>query len=160
MRPLDDLDLAILTELENNAKVTVSELARRLHSANSTIRDRIRRLEDDGVIRAYTVAIDPKKLGLQIKAVVQVTRDHSISLETLVSEAAKLPEISHVQLLTGDTDELITIYARDVEHLKDIIYNKFESLPGLIRMSTTIVLDERSFPLTRCFESGEQPKSS
>ena len=160
MRPLDDLDLAILTELENNAKITVSELARRLDSANSTIRDRIRRLEDDGVIRAYTIAIDPKKLGLQIKAIVQVTRDHSIPLETLVSEAAKLSEISHVQLLTGDTDELITIYARDVEHLKDIIYNKFESLPGLIRMSTTIVLDERSFPLTRCFESDEQPKSS
>lgn len=158
MRPLDDLDLAILTELESNAKTTVSELARRLDSANSTIRDRIRRLEDDGVIRAYTIAIDPQKLGLEVKAIVQVTRDHSIPLETLISEAAKLPEISRVQLLTGDTDELITVYARDVQHLKDIIYNELGSLPGLIRMSTSIVLDERSFPLTRCFEGGEQSK--
>ena len=156
MRPLDDLDLAILAELEGNARITASELARRLGSPNSTIRDRIQRLEDDGVIRAYTVIIDPEKLGLGIKAVVQVTREHSVSLETLISEAAKLPEITSIQLLTGDTDELITIYARDVDHLKDVMYNKFGSLPGLIRMSTAIVLDERSFPLTSRFESDEK----
>lgn len=157
MRLLDDLDLAILTELESNARITASELSRRLDSPSSTIRDRIQRLEDDGVIRAYTTVIDPEKLGLGIKAVVQVTRDHSVSLETLISEAAKLPEITNVQLLTGDTDELITIYARDVEHLKDIMYNKFGSLPGLIRMSTAIVLDERDFPLTNRFKSDEEP---
>ena len=159
MRPLDDLDLAILAELEGNARITASELARRLGSPNSTIRDRIQRLEDDGVIRAYTAIIDPEKLGLGIKAVVQVTREHSVSLETLISEAAKLPEITNVQLLTGDTDELITIYARDVDHLKDVMYNKFGSLPGLIRMSTAIVLDERSFPLTSRFKSDEKPRN-
>lgn len=157
MRSLDDLDLAILAELESNARITVSELAGCLDSPNSTIRDRIRKLEDDGVICAYTAVIDPEKLGLGIKAVVQVTREHSISLETLVSEATKLPEVTNVQLLTGNTDELITIYARDVAHLKDIIYNKFESLPGLIRMSTAIVLDERSFPMTNRFKSDEKP---
>jgi Lrp/AsnC family leucine-responsive transcriptional regulator len=153
MRPLDDLDLAILAKLESDARITVSELARCLDSPNSTIRDRIRRLEQDGVIRAYTAVIAPEELGMRIKATVQVTRDHSISLETLISEAAKLPEVTNVQLLTGDTDELITIYARDVAHLKDIIYNKLGSLPGLIRMSTAIVLDERSFPLTQRFGS-------
>ncbi|HEY73310.1 MAG: hypothetical protein DRJ03_06385 [Chloroflexi bacterium] len=160
MRSLDDLDLAILTELESDSKITISELARRLDSAQSTIRDRIRRLEEDGVIRAYTIAIDPEKLGLKIKAVVQVTRDHSIPLETLISEAVKLSEVISVQLLTGDTDELITIYARDVEHLKDIIYNKFGTLPGLIRMSTAIVMDEKSFRLTQRFESGKEPGNS
>ena len=154
MCTLDDLDLAILAELESNARITVSELARRLGSPNSTIRDRIQKLEDESVIQAYKAIIDPQKLGLGIKAVVQVTRDHSISLEILISEAARLPEITKVQLLTGDTDELITVYARDVEHLKDVIYNKFELLPGLIRISTAIVLDEKSFPLTNRFKSG------
>ena len=152
MHPIDDLDLAILAELESNARITVSELARCLDSPSSTIRDRMRRLEEGGVIQAYTTIIDPARLGLGIKAIVHVTRDHSISLETLVSEASKLPEVTNVQLLTGDTDELITIYARDVEHLKDIIYNKFGTLPGLIRMSTAIVLDEKRFLLTQSFK--------
>ena len=152
MHPIDDLDLAILAELESNARITVSELARCLDSPSSTIRDRMRRLEEGGVIQAYTTIIDPARLGLGIKAIVHVTRDHSISLETLVSEASKLPEVTNVQLLTGDTDELITIYARDVAHLKEIIYNKFGTLPGLIRMSTAIVLDEKRFLLTQSFK--------
>jgi DNA-binding Lrp family transcriptional regulator len=149
MRPLDDLDIAILTELESNARITVSELARGLDNPSSTIRDRIRKLEEDGVIRAYTTVIDPARLGMGIKAIIQVTRDHSIPLETLISEAAKLPEVTNVQLVTGDTDELITVYARDVAHLKDIIYNQLGALPGLIRMSTAIVLDEKRFLLTQ-----------
>ncbi len=152
MHPIDDLDLAILAELESNARITVSELARCLDSPSSTIRDRMRKLEEGGVVQAYTTIIDPSKLGLGIKAIVHVTRDHSISLETLISEASKLPEVTNVQLLTGDTDELITIYARDVAHLKEIIYNKFGTLPGLIRMSTAIVLDEKRFLLTQSFK--------
>jgi len=149
MRPLDDLDLAILAELENNARITVSELARRLDSPTSTIRDRIRRLEEDGVILGYTAIINPEKLGLGIKAIVHVTRDHGVSLETILSEATKLPEMTKVQLLTGDTDELITLYARNVDHLKDVMYNKFGLISGMIRMSTAIVLEERDFPLTK-----------
>jgi DNA-binding Lrp family transcriptional regulator len=160
MRSLDDLDLAILAELESNARITISELAKRLDSPGSTIRNRIQRMEDDGVICGYTAIIDPEKLGLGIKAVIQVTREHSVPLETLISEVAKLPEITNVQLLTGDTDELITIYARDVEHLKDIMYNKFGALPGLIRMSTAIVLDERCFPLANRFKSDAELKDS
>ena len=149
MRPLDDLDIAILAELESNARITVSELARCLDNPSSTIRDRMRKLEEDGVICTYTAVIDPARLGMGIKAIVQVTRDHSIPLETLISEAAKLPEVTNVQLVTGDTDELITVYARDVAHLKDIIYNQLGALPGLIRMSTAIVLDEKRFLLTQ-----------
>jgi len=61
-----------------------------------------------------------------------------------------------VQTLTGDTDELITVYARDVDDLKDIIYNKVGALPELTWLSTGIVLDEISFPLTRRF----RPKTS
>ncbi len=160
MRSLDDLALAILAELERNARITISELAKRLESPSSTIRSRIQKMEDDGVISGYTTIIDPEKIGLGIKAVVQVTREHSVPLETLISEVAKLPEITNVQLLTGDTDELITIYARDVDHLKNVMYNKLGALPGLIRMSTAIVLDERRFPLTNRLQGNQEPENS
>mgnify|MGYP000228348027 CR=1 FL=1 len=149
MRSLDDLDLAILAELEQNAKIPVSELARRLGSPQSTVRDRIRRLEEEGVIRNYAAVIDPEKLGLGIKAIIEVSRAQHVSLDDFFSEPAQVPEITTVQILTGDIDELITVYARDVDHLKEIIYSKVGLLPGLTRMSTTIVLDERSFPLVR-----------
>jgi Lrp/AsnC family leucine-responsive transcriptional regulator len=153
MSALDDLDLAILAELEDNARITVSELARRLEAPSSTIRDRMRGLEEDGVILGYTALVNPAKLGLGIKAIIQVTRDQRFSLEDFHHEPAEFPEIIDVQLVTGETDELITVYADDVEHLKEIIYRKVGSLPGLTRSNTAIVLEETRFPLTRRFVS-------
>jgi len=148
---LDPLDIAILAALEQNARVTISELARQLDSPNSTIRDRIRALEESGVILGYTTIISPKKLGLSIKAIIQASRAPSVSLNDFRVEAAKFPEITNVQIVTGETDQLITLHASDVEELKDIMFNKIGSLPGLTKSNTTIVLEERQFPLTRRF---------
>jgi DNA-binding Lrp family transcriptional regulator len=111
MRSLDELDFAILAELESDARITVSELARRLGHPNSTIHDRMRRLEEEKVIRGYTAIIDPRKLGLGIKAVIKVTRAQNVSLEDSLYKPAKLLEVTNVQTLTGDTDELIKSWA-------------------------------------------------
>ena len=151
MPPLDDLDRAILTELEKNARVPIAELARRLDTPGSTIRDRMRGLEQDGVLLGYTALVNPAKLGLGIKAILQVTRDRNFSLQEFHAETAEFREVANVQLVTGETDELITVHARDVDHLKDIIYNVVGALPGVTRSNTAIVLEEERFPVTRQF---------
>jgi Lrp/AsnC family leucine-responsive transcriptional regulator len=151
MHSLNELDLAILAELERDARISVSKLARRLNSPNSTIRDRIRALEESGVILGYSAIINPKKLGLGIKAIIQASRAQGVPLEDFCSEAEEFPEITHLQVVTGDTDQLITVYASNVEHLKDIMFNKVRTLPGLTRANTTIVLEEKRLPLTRRF---------
>lgn len=151
MNALDELDLAILAELEQNARLPVSELARRLDSPNSTIRDRIRGLEENGAILGYTAIVNPEKLGLGIKAIIQAGRAQSVSLEDFCAEAVEFPEITRVQIVTGETDQLITVYVSDVEHLKEVIFDKVGALPGLTKSNTTIVLEERNFPLTRRF---------
>ena len=146
---LDDLDLAILAALEENARVPVSELARRLETPVSTIRDRIRGLEEEQVILGYTARIDAAKLGLGIKAILQVARDERFSLDDFHRESTELPAVTKVQLVTGETDELITVYATDVDHLKEIIYNVVGALPGVTRSNTSIVLEEVRLPLTQ-----------
>jgi len=158
MNGLDRLDIAILTELEKNARISFSELARRLKTPHTTVRDRIRKMENAGVIEGYTTMINPSKIGLGIKAIAQISRDPRISLEEILSEPANLPEVTHLQVVTGDTDELLTIYARNADDLKDIIYNKFGAIPGIVRMSTTIVLDERRIPLTARFRMHRTPE--
>jgi len=152
---LDELDIAILIELEGNARISFSELARRLETPHTTIRDRIRKMEDSGVIEGYAAVINPEKLGLTIKAIAQISRDPKVPLEKILSEPTRLPEITRLQVVTGDTDELLTIYARNTDDLKDIIYNKFGSIPGIVRMSTTIILDERQTPITARFRKRE-----
>lgn len=150
MEDLDRLDLDILAALEENARIPVSELARQLDAPSSTIRDRIRGLEENGVILGYTTRINPIALGLGIKAIIEVTRDQSFSLHEFHSEPGQFTEITNVQLVTGETDELFTVHARDVGHLKEIIYNVVGSLPGVTRSNTSIVMEEERFPLTRC----------
>jgi Lrp/AsnC family transcriptional regulator for asnA, asnC and gidA len=157
MAVVDDLDLAILAALEENARVTVSELSRRLGAPSSTVRDRMRGLEERGVIEGYTTIVNPDKLGLGIKAIIQVARDQSVTLDDFHGEPSRFVEITSVQLVTGETDQLITVYADDVEHLKEIIYEKVGSLPGLTRSNTAIVLEERRFPLTRRFTVDRGP---
>lgn len=157
MYKFDDLDTAILIEMERNARITFSELARRLDTPHTTIRDRVRRMENGGVILGYRAIINPESLGLNIKAIAHVTRDQAVSLGDIASESASLPEIARVQVLTGDVDELITFHARNVEHLKEMIYEQFASMPGILKMSTSIVLEEREFPLIRQDEeTGEE----
>lgn len=148
---LDELDLAILAALEENARIPVSELARQLDAPGSTIRDRIRGLEEEGVILGYTTRINAAKLGLGIKAILRVARDERFSLADFYREPSDLPAVTQVQLVTGETDELITVYAMDVEHLKEIIYNVIGALPGVTRSNTSIVLEETHLPLTRRF---------
>jgi len=155
----DQLDLAILAEMEEDARISVSELARRLDSPNSTIRDRIRNLQENGVILGYRTIIDPAKLGLGIKAIVHATRDQTVSLEDLRSEPVEFDEVTTVQLVTGETDELITVYASSVDHLKDIIYNKVGTLPGVTRSNTAIVLEEKQYSLIRRFFAGSKAGS-
>ncbi len=154
MHVLDDLDIAILSSLEANAKTTLLEMARQLGAPRSTIRERIRRLEKSGVIRGYTAVIDPAKLGFGIKVIVQVTRDQRVSMETYVSEMTSVPEVTHVQLITGEADEVVTIYVRDVDHLRDVLYKCIGSLPGVLRTSTAVVLYEQPVPFTSRYQAG------
>jgi len=149
MYPFDELDISVLEELEKNARQSVATLAMRINSPNSTVRDRIKRMQRAGVIRGYTVLLDHEQLGFPIKAVVRTSRDQSVPIRTFISEAIKLPEIASVQLLTGETDELITIYVRNVRHLRDFLYGRIMKLPGVLRTNTVIVLSEIDPPFLR-----------
>lgn len=152
MYDLDELDMAILAKLEADARITLLELARRLGAPRSTVRERIQRLERNKVIRGYTALVDPELLGFGIKVIVQVTRDQRIPVETFVTAISALPEVTQIQLVTGEIDELVTLQVRSVDHLRDILYSTIGSIPGVIRTRTAIVLGEKTFPFTWRYE--------
>lgn len=147
MHGLDELDIAILDQLENDGRIPLTELAKKLDKPTSTVRDRVRRMEQSGVIRGYSADIDLGKLGYAIKAVVQTTRDQSCSIEDFLERVANVAEIERVQLMTGDTDELITVHVRDVDHLRRFLYDDIMQLPGISRTSSTIILQEIVYPI-------------
>ena len=160
MITLDKINIDILTEMEEDARISLHELSRRLGYPVSTIRDRIQKMEEEGIILGYKTILDHKKLGYGIKAIVQIFYQQTIPHQKSLSEVGKFPEVSSIQFVTGEMDEQITVYARDVDHLREILFTKFGEISFPVRQNTIIVLHEQTFPFSRNFQKPQEIERS
>ncbi len=137
---LDDLDVEILQALEENSKRTYTEIGRVLGVAHSTVYDRIRKMEKQGIIRKYTVLLDLEKAGVKhITAIMTVFTDPKES-ENVARRLSELEEVLEVS--TSLSEELLIIakvVAEDQETLHSFIAHAVAPLPGVLRIRTSIV---------------------
>ena len=137
---LDDLDLEILQVLEEDSKRTYSEIGRLLGVAHSTVYDRIRKMETQGIIRKYTVVLDLDKVGVKyITAIMTVFTDPKES-ENVAKRLSELEQVLEVS--TSLSEELLIIakvVAEDQEKLHSFIAHSVAPLPGVLRIRTSIV---------------------
>lgn len=141
---MDDLDRGILVALQANARKKNVELARELGVAPSTVLERVRRLEEQGLIQSYRGMISPAKLGLTTQAFVAISLDRH-EVDTIRKFEEGIQEISRVRAcyhLTGRFDYLLHVAARDLEQLGELIKNRIASIPGIGRVETFLVFSE------------------
>jgi len=137
---LDSLDWNILQALQGNAKQTYTEIGLRFGVAHSTVYDRIRRMEENGVIKKYTAVVDLEKIGVKyITAIMTVFTDpkESENVAKKLSEAKEVVEVS-----TSLSEELLIIakvVAKDQDELHSFIAQKVAPLPGVLRIRTSII---------------------
>lgn len=143
MTELDELDIRILEILQTDGRIALTRLSARLDVPHTTIRDRLKKLEDSGAIERYVAVLNPARVGLPISAFVMVTLDQRLETGPAVAALMDVPEVDEAYLLTGDVDVLVRIWARDVEHLRQIVYEKLSVVPGLVRTNTVVILDSR-----------------
>lgn len=128
---LDVKDLAILRALEENCKVPYKEMGRNLGFVASTIHARVKRMEDQGVIRQFIAMVDPTKLGYHVNAILGLSVD-----PTKIAEVGKkISEFSEVKLVassTGNHDLLVHILVQDNARLGDLIL-KIKSIDGVLQ---------------------------
>lgn len=132
---IDQLDWAILRELQANGRLSFSEIGRRVNSSQPTVAERVRRLEESGVITGYSAQVDRKKLAWPIMTFINLTvPNYSVSKVDDVIRA--MPEISECHRVTGNDCFIIKAHTRTVEHLEELlkILNRYGS------SSTSIVL--------------------
>ncbi len=138
----DEKDLNILRILQYNARMPLLEIARSVNLSSATVHERVRALEKRGVIEGYSTNIDYKKLGYGVTALISVVLEHpKLDLSKMEEGLSSIPEIVEAHNLTGDTDLLLIVKGRDIDHLKKILTEKVQNLEGVRRMSTSIVLD-------------------
>jgi len=137
---LDALDWEVLELLQKNAKQTYTEIGQRLGVAHSTVYDRIKRMEEHGIIKKYGAIIDLEKAGIRpITAIVTVHTDPKQS-EKIAEKLAEFNEV--LEAFTSFSEELVVIakvIARDQSQLHSFIAESIAPLLGVLRIRTSII---------------------
>lgn len=135
----DDLDRKILRMLQKDAKLTYEQIGAALERSTSTIRDRIKRMEEDRIILGYSAIVDATRLGIKADAFVSADIDQSQSGRA-VAELMTLKNVSEILHLTGERRVLIRVRAASNQELMEIIDRKIRPL-GFSNIEITMVLD-------------------
>jgi len=134
------IDGKILRILQDDARISNAEIARRVGLAPSAVLGRVRKLEARGVIRGYSARLDPAQLELGLTAFIFVTALEPLSENRAGEALAALPEVLEVHYIAGDDCYLAKVRVRDPEHLGWLIRDRFGAIEGMNRTRTTIVL--------------------
>lgn len=141
--PLDGTDLRLLAELVENGRLTNAALAARVGIAESTCSARVRGLRESGVVRRFTVDLDPAALGLGLQAVVKVRlathgRDHVHSFHAAVQQIPGVLTIFHV---AGEDDYLLHVAVESAAALRDLVLEHLNVHPTVRHTETQLVFD-------------------
>lgn len=139
---MDDIDRRILTVLQQDAALPISEIAARVGLSSSPCWKRIQKLKDDGVITGQVVLCDPAKLDLNTTVFVKVsTNQHSESwLERFAAAVREIPEIVDVYRMTGDMDYLLRVVVRDIQGY-DSVYKRLIRSCELFDVSSSFAME-------------------
>lgn len=138
MAQLDTTNLQLLDLLQDDARISISDLARRLGRGESTIRDRMVSLERAGILTGYRAQVNANRLGYRVHAVVRARTGGQNSAE-LAKLLNAVPQVIAARFMTGQYPVRIEVLTKDVEELESLTQQRFASF-GLEGMETEIVL--------------------
>ena len=139
---LDRVDKRLLAELTSDARLSVAELARRVGLSKTPVQARLKRLEEQSVIRGYRAMLDPVKLGLDHVAFVEVKlNDTREKARKYFNDAvAEVGEVEECHMIAGAFDYLLKIRTRDMARYRQVLGERVSSLPHVAHTSTHVVM--------------------
>jgi len=144
LEELDELDKAILQELQDDSAMSNVELARRISLSPPAVHARIKRLEELGYVRQYVAILDREKVGYDMLCLINVTLQmHQMDNINLFREAVQqMSEVLECYFVTGEFDYLLKVVVRNRKELETFLMEKLTPISGIARISTSIVLTE------------------
>lgn len=143
MHRLDRIDRKILELLQQDARISLADLAERVGLSQTPCGRRVRQLEDRGLIARQIAVLDPVKIGLPMSVIVQMslekqTKDRLSAFEQAI---AKIPEVMECYLITGSqSDYILKIVTRDLEHYQQILLDRLTAIEGVNSIITNFVI--------------------
>ena len=140
---IDGTDKKILVELTSNSRTPILEISRKIGISGAAIHQRIRKLNDSGLISGQHLKINPKALGYTTLAFIGVYFDKAERNSQAVREMKKIPEILECHYTTGNWSVLIKVLCKNNEHLMTLLNKQIQSINGVSRTETFISLEQQ-----------------
>jgi Lrp/AsnC family transcriptional regulator, leucine-responsive regulatory protein len=150
---LDNTDLKILSNLQSNSCLSNVELAKKLGMAPSAALERVKKLEQKGIILGYPTRINPEALNLHLLAFIFIKSSEGPGKAAAAKQLAKLPEVLELHHIAGEDCYIAKVRAKDPLSLVQFMREKFSKIKGILNTKTTIVLEtvkeDNYLPITK-----------
>ncbi len=140
---LDSYDRAILAQLQLNARISMTELAKQVGLSKTPVTQRVKQLESSGLIASYRAVLSPLSLGLSHVTYVEVRlTDTKEAALTKFNEAVKaIPEVEECYMIAGNFDYLLKVRSRDMIHYRSVMGGRISSLPYVSSTSSYVAME-------------------
>ncbi len=139
---LDKLDLQIIQEMMENAEISYADLGKKLFVSGGTIHVRIKKLEEQKVVKGRKLSIDLKALGYDVIAFIGIYLEKSSLYDAVAKELKRIPEIVRLNYTTGNYSMFAEIVCKDIQQLRFVLHDKLQNIKGIERTETFISLEE------------------
>jgi Lrp/AsnC family transcriptional regulator, leucine-responsive regulatory protein len=157
---INPIDYKLIELLQKNARVTQSEMAAAVGLSQPAVAERLRKLEQEGVITAYVARVDGRKLGKDITAFIGVGIEHPKHNPRFAKRILELPDVLECHHVTGSDSYLLKVVTENTESLDRLISETLRIIPGVTRTHTTIVMSsvKESTHIRPAAEDNQPPK--
>ena len=139
---VDAIDQKILSYLVKNARMPFLEIARECGISGAAIHQRVKKMEDAGIIAGSRMNVKPKALGFDVCAFVGLQFSESNQYHGVIEALKQMPEVVECHFITGGYALLLKIFCRDNEHLMEVLVKNIQNIPGIANTETFISLDQ------------------
>jgi Lrp/AsnC family leucine-responsive transcriptional regulator len=144
MLNIDETDKRILRAMQENSKLTIKELAAKVNLSTTPVYERLRRLEDDGVISKYVALLDAAKLnmGFLVYCNVKLERINKEKALNFIENVRAMPEVTECYNVSGNFDYMLKVYARNMKDYQEFIINRLGTIDNISHVESTFVMEQ------------------
>ncbi len=140
METLDKFDVYIIQELEKDGRMAYSTIATNLKISNTMVHQRVNRLMEQGILLGIKPVLNEKKIGYDWGAFTGITLNKDQDSSRIIEELKKIPEITECYYISGLYTLYIKIIAKNHEHMRKILYEKIDNIPGISKTDSIMEL--------------------
>lgn len=137
---IDEMDARILTAMSVDSRRSYADIGHEVGLSTAAVHERVRKLIERGVIRRFSLSVDPLALGLGFTAFVMIRNDGGVHCREIAPRLREMPEVQELHSVAGEYDFLAKIRTSHARALEDVLY-AIKAIPGVARTTSTVVLN-------------------